>query len=189
MTVSQRFAIDSILIVLHFLFLIMNFVSKMKGISVNIFDLNGTSYPLIWGGDAANYTFGSNPDYARFCNLDGLDVDMVAGKIVLCEHAEDGSGILQANGVGTVIVGEDVINPDYAFSYSLPATLISPGDARKVMEYIRSTKYEPFISTIIASKAIITAIFAPIHDSKIIHFQIPCGDHSGRRDLERCNGT
>ncbi|KAI3468815.1 hypothetical protein Pfo_025478 [Paulownia fortunei] len=103
----------------------------LTGISINSFDLNGTSYPLIWGGDAVNYTFGSK----------AMNLDMVAGKIVLCEGLQDGSAILLANGIGTVMVDPTIINPAYAFSYPLPATLISPDDAKKVMEYIRSTKY------------------------------------------------
>ncbi|KAL0331334.1 UNVERIFIED_CONTAM: Cucumisin [Sesamum angustifolium] len=53
----------------------------------------------------------------------------------------DGSAILLANGIGIVMMDPTVINPNYAFSYPLPATLISPDDGRKVMEYIRSTKY------------------------------------------------
>lgn len=114
----------------------------MKGIAVNSFDLNGTSYPLMWGGDAVNYTFGSSQAYARICDAEaGINLAMIPGKIVMCEgYRQDGSTILLSKGVGTVIVGEDEINPDYAFTYPLPATLISPDDAKKVMAYIRSTK-------------------------------------------------
>lgn len=114
----------------------------MQGITINSFDLNGTSYPLIWGGDAANYTIGSFPDDARYCTEESMNADTVAGKIVLCEALTDGSTVLTANGVGTVMTDQNVINPDYAFSFPLPATLISPDDGRKVMEYIKSTRYE-----------------------------------------------
>lgn len=113
----------------------------MKGMAVNSFDLNGTTYPLIWGGDAVNITFASSPDYARLCTPDGLNLDMIPGKIVVCEgYRQDGSTILLANGIGSVIVSKDDIDHDYAFTYPLPATLITPDNARKVMAYIRSTE-------------------------------------------------
>ncbi|KAH6754802.1 hypothetical protein C2S53_020167 [Perilla frutescens var. hirtella] len=114
----------------------------VTGIAVNSFDLNGTSYPLMWGGDAVNYTFGSSPDYARLCTPDGMNLDMLPGKIVVCEgYAQDGSTILLSNGIGSVIVGEDDISPDYASTYPLPATQITAGNAKKVMAYIRSTEF------------------------------------------------
>ncbi|KAI3453644.1 hypothetical protein Pfo_010307 [Paulownia fortunei] len=106
------------------------FVARMElgngqiftGITINSFDLNGTSYPLIWGGVAANYTIGS-----------------MAGKIVFCEALSDGSGILLANGIGIIMADVLVVNPDVAFSWPLPATLISPEDGKSVLEYIRSS--------------------------------------------------
>lgn len=112
----------------------------MKGISINTCDLNGTTYPLIWGGDAVNYTAGSSPDSARYCFEDAMNADMLAGKIVFCEAQQDGSTILLANGVGTIMSDELIVNPTYAFSYPLPATLISPEDGKKVLDYIRSTQ-------------------------------------------------
>ncbi|KAL8064312.1 hypothetical protein ABFX02_01G081400 [Erythranthe guttata] len=115
----------------------------LTGIAINTFNLNGTSYPLIWGGDAVNYTFGSSPDYARYCGEEDINHDMVAGKIVLCESISRHSHDILSNGtVGIVLVQYiTAINPDYAFNYPLPATLISPDDAKKAMDYIRSTKY------------------------------------------------
>ncbi|KAL0393458.1 UNVERIFIED_CONTAM: Cucumisin [Sesamum latifolium] len=124
------------------------FVAKMQlgngqiftGITINTFDLNGTSYPLIWGGDAANYTIGSSPDISKYCITGAMNADIVAGKIVFCEALWDGSGILLANGVGTIMADVLVENPDYAFSWPLPATLISPEDGKSVLEYIKSTE-------------------------------------------------
>lgn len=111
----------------------------LKGNAVNSFDLNGTSYPLIWGGDAFNITIGSSPDDTKSCMSDALNVNMLAGAIVLCESIFDGSNILYANGTGIIMVDQ---TQDYALSYPLPATVITPEDVRKVMEYIRTTEYE-----------------------------------------------
>ncbi|XP_057775700.1 cucumisin-like [Salvia miltiorrhiza] len=123
----------------------------LSGILINTFDLNGTSYPLIWGGDAANYTIGSSPDYAKFC-LDGaMNTDMVAGKIVYCEALFDGATILLANGVGTIMSDVTFDTPDYSFSWPLPATFISPEDGKKVLNYIKSS-CNP-VATILVSDA------------------------------------
>ncbi|KAG6397001.1 hypothetical protein SASPL_143162 [Salvia splendens] len=111
----------------------------LTGILINTFDLNGTSYPLIWGGDAANYTIGSSPDYARYCLEGAMNTDILAGKIVYCEALFDGVAILLANGVGTIMSDVTFDTPDYAFSWSLPATFINPEDGKKVLNYIRSS--------------------------------------------------
>ncbi|KAK6158129.1 hypothetical protein DH2020_005443 [Rehmannia glutinosa] len=100
-------------------------------ISINTFDLNGTSYPLIWGGDAVNYTYGSTTDYTQYCEEDAMNLDMLAGKIVLCDGLQDGLFITQANGIGIVIFDSTIVNPAYAFSYPVPATLINPEDSKK----------------------------------------------------------
>ncbi|CAK9173093.1 unnamed protein product [Ilex paraguariensis] len=107
------------------------------GMSVNSFDLNGTSYPLIWGGDAVNYTIGSNPDISSYCVTGAMNSYIVKGKIVFCETLWDGSGILMANGVGTIMA--DSVFSDFAFNYPLPATLISTEDGVRVLDYIRTS--------------------------------------------------
>ncbi|GFP97764.1 cucumisin [Phtheirospermum japonicum] len=123
------------------------FVARMElgngqvfnGIAINAFDLNGTSYPLIWGGDAANYTSGSSPGVARYCTPGDMNVDRVSGKIVYCESVRDGSGILDAKGAGIIMSDVLSVSPDMAYSWPLPSTLISPEDGKRVMEYIRTT--------------------------------------------------
>ncbi|RXH95421.1 hypothetical protein DVH24_007921 [Malus domestica] len=62
----------------------------MKGFSVNNFGLNGKSYPLIWGGDAANYSKGINSELASECLPETLDADKIKGKIVYCSSFSDG---------------------------------------------------------------------------------------------------
>ncbi|KAH7546841.1 hypothetical protein FEM48_Zijuj01G0243700 [Ziziphus jujuba var. spinosa] len=111
---------------------------KIKGLSINSFELSGTTYPLIWGGDAANFSAGSNREISRYCLTGSMNSIKVAGKIVFCETLWDGSGILLANGVGTIMADSSVT--DYAFSYPLPATLISSEDGQRVLEYIRTTE-------------------------------------------------
>ncbi|KAF9614778.1 hypothetical protein IFM89_020632 [Coptis chinensis] len=107
------------------------------GTAINNFVLNGTSYPLIWGGDAANVSAGAKPDFARFCLPGNLNSLKAEGKIVLCDGFWDGSGVLLANGIGVVMA--DIMD-DYASSFPLPATLISIEDGIKALDYIRTTE-------------------------------------------------
>ncbi|KAF3959617.1 hypothetical protein ACB098_10G058800 [Castanea mollissima] len=118
------------------------------GLSINSFNLNETSFPLIWGGDAANYSAGADPDISKGCFDGFLNSYKVQGKIVFCETAVDGTGILLANGVGTIMA--DSSFTDVAFSFPLPATVISVEDGLKILNYIRSTE-EP-IATILVGK-------------------------------------
>ncbi|TXG70828.1 hypothetical protein EZV62_005763 [Acer yangbiense] len=105
------------------------------GVAINNFELIGTPLPLIWGGNAANYSANSIPLCSRFCNPgDQLDSK---GKIILCEGLGDGSEIIRAGGVGVVMPGPYF--EDYAFSFPLPVTLISKQDIAKVLEYIKSS--------------------------------------------------
>ncbi|EEF51077.1 subtilisin-like protease SBT4.3 [Ricinus communis] len=128
----------------------------ITGLSVNSFILNGT-YPLIWGGDAANYSAGADPDIAKYCVTGAMNSYIVAGKIVFCESIWDGSGVLLANGVGTIMADPEY-SKDFAFSYPLPATVITPVEGQQILEYIRST--ENPIATIEVSETW-TDIMAP----------------------------
>ncbi|KAB5564445.1 hypothetical protein DKX38_004499 [Salix brachista] len=108
------------------------------GLSINNFDLNGTTYPLIWGGDAANFSAGASPAIAGYCSPGALNSYKVERKIVLCDAMVTGSQILKANGVG-VIMTDSFKSLDSASSFPLPATVISNEDRVKVLNYIRTT--------------------------------------------------
>ncbi|XP_017230732.1 subtilisin-like protease SBT4.3 [Daucus carota subsp. sativus] len=118
-----------------------------QGLSINSFDLNGTTYPLVWGGAAVNYTVGSNTYISSLCAEGTMNSEIVQGKMVFCETIDDGSGILLANGVGAIMA--DSYYSDLAFNYPLPATVISTEDGIKVLDYIRTT--ESPIATILVS--------------------------------------
>ncbi|KAF5185730.1 Subtilisin-like protease SBT4.6 [Thalictrum thalictroides] len=89
-----------------------------EGSAINSFALNRTSYPLIWGGDAANVSAGANSDIASFCGPGTLNSQRAEGKIVLCDTLWDGAGVM--NPVATILLGEawkDVMAP-VVFSFS-----------------------------------------------------------------------
>lgn len=110
----------------------------MQGLSVNNFDLNGKSYPLIWGGDAANFSAGANSAISSQCFHGAMNSYKVKGKIVFCERIGDGAGILSADGVGAIMA--DSLFTDFAFSFPLSATVITTEDGQRVLDYIRSTE-------------------------------------------------
>jgi subtilisin family serine protease len=118
------------------------------GLSINSFNLIGTSFPLIWGGDAANYSAGADSEIARYCLTGAMNSYKVAGTIVLCETLWDGSGILMANGLGTIMADSSIT--DFAFNYPLPATLITTEDGVEILDYIRTTQNP--IATILAGE-------------------------------------
>ncbi|XP_059599375.1 cucumisin [Vitis vinifera] len=121
------------------------FVSKLvlgngqifSGIVINNLELNGT-YPLIWGGDAANVSAQETPLSSADCLPGDLDSRKVKGKIVLCEFLWDGSGVIMAGGVG-IIMPAWYFN-DFAFTFPLPATLLRRQDMDKVLQYARFSK-------------------------------------------------
>ncbi|OMO78411.1 hypothetical protein COLO4_24769 [Corchorus olitorius] len=110
----------------------------LTGLSINSFDLHGKSFPLIWGGDAANYSAGGSQDYSKYCITGYLNSYKVEGKIVFCEVLWYGTGVREANGAG-IIMADDHIT-DFAFNFALPATQISTSDGEKVLEYIQATE-------------------------------------------------
>lgn len=110
----------------------------MQGLSVNNFDLNGKSYPLIWGGDAANFSAGANSVTSSQCFRGAMNSYKVKGKIVFCERIGDGGAILLADGVGAIMA--DSLFTDFAFSFPLSATVITTEDGQRVLDYIRSTE-------------------------------------------------
>ncbi|KAM3735014.1 hypothetical protein ACB098_10G058900 [Castanea mollissima] len=118
------------------------------GIAINSFNLNGTSLPLIWGGDAANYSAGADPDISKYCYNGDLNSYKVQGKIVFCEGAVVGTSILLANGVGAIMAESSIT--DFGYSFPLPATIISVEDGLTLLNYIRST--ETPIATILVGE-------------------------------------
>ena len=109
-----------------------------KGSVVNAFELNGTPFPLIWGGDATNFSGNYISLTSKYCIPGALDMNKVKGKIVLCEDRSDGSGVMMANGAGVIMPSRAFDN--FALPFPLPTTIISTEDISKVLEYVRSSK-------------------------------------------------
>ncbi|MBA0852365.1 hypothetical protein Goshw_004421 [Gossypium schwendimanii] len=126
------------------------------GLSINSFELYGKTYPLIWGGDAANYSAGASQDLSKYCITGSMNSYKVEGKIVFCEVLWDGTGVLLANGVGTIMADDEIT--DFAFNYPLPATQTSTSDGEKILDYIKTT--ENPIATILLGETL-TDYMAP----------------------------
>ncbi|GLJ18275.1 hypothetical protein SUGI_0323220 [Cryptomeria japonica] len=114
----------------------------LEGHAINTFTMEQPWYPLVYGGDAANVSGGFSSDDSRGCGLYSLDRSIVEGKIVLCYFAEpidppDG-GVYVSGGAGTIILYN--VNNDTAFSFMVPATVISAEQEEIVRSYINSTR-------------------------------------------------
>ncbi|WCJ19702.1 Subtilisin-like protease SBT4.3 [Euphorbia peplus] len=107
-----------------------------KGISVNTFDLGETMYPIIYGGDAPNVTNGDDWYSSRLCRENSLNKTLVEGKIVLCD-APDTHAAIDAGAVGSIM--QNGLFKDMAFTYTLPATVLSMRDGSDILEYLKST--------------------------------------------------
>ncbi|KAJ6814974.1 cucumisin-like [Iris pallida] len=108
-----------------------------EGVAINTFELNKTSYPLVYGGNVPNTSAGYDGSTSRYCYEGSLDTTLVNGTIVLCDTLNDGSGPLLSGAAGTVMLAGDYM--DYAYSFPLPVTTLSTDDSGNVGLYINST--------------------------------------------------
>ncbi|KNA21120.1 hypothetical protein SOVF_046060 [Spinacia oleracea] len=111
---------------------------SLEGVSLNTFD--DKSFPLIYGGDAAN-TSSENSSYARYCYPDSLDRTLVKDKIVLCDYFRDGEEPFLAGAAGMII--HDILPLDDPSSFPLPASDLRVDDAERVLSYTRNLASTP----------------------------------------------
>ncbi|XP_077249310.1 subtilisin-like protease SBT4.3 [Tasmannia lanceolata] len=121
----------------------------LMGNALNTFALNGSMFPLIYGGDAPNISASVTSDLSQYCVGGWLNENKVQGKIVLCDVLWDGSGALLADGVGTIM--SDPRFSDLSFAYPLAATHIGVDDGKTALDYIRSTDNP--VATILVAEA------------------------------------
>ncbi|KAL2326644.1 hypothetical protein Fmac_025702 [Flemingia macrophylla] len=113
-----------------------------EGVSVNSFDQNNTSYPLIYAGDAPNITGGYNSSVSRFCQESSIDEDLVKGKIILCNDFPQGTFTERLiSKVAGILVGSP-LSQDVADIFALPAVSLSQKDGKLIQSYIGLTSHE-----------------------------------------------
>ncbi|KAJ4847128.1 hypothetical protein Tsubulata_047396 [Turnera subulata] len=104
------------------------------GNSLNSFELNSTSFPLVYSGNAANYTSGVDSDLATFCLPGTLSSFVANGGIVLCNRLV--SFTTDQGAVGAIMPS----SLDIALGFPMPVALISYDDHSLVLDYIKSTE-------------------------------------------------
>ena len=75
------------------------------------------------------------------CLTNSLDPNLVKGKIVLCDVANDGVGQFIAGAVGTVMQNQGPTTLTPARAYPLPASRLSLQNGGDIYSYINSTRY------------------------------------------------
>ncbi|XP_034711893.1 cucumisin-like [Vitis riparia] len=125
------------------------------GTSLNNFHLDGTSFPLVYSGDAANITSAMSPDIAGICFPGTLSTLKTRGAVVLCNILSDSSGAFSAEAVGLIMASPF---DEIAFAFPVPAVVISYDDRLKLIDYIRTTEYPT--ATILSTETT-TDVMAP----------------------------
>ena len=73
----------------------------------------------------------------RFCFNGSLDVNLIQGKIVLCDGIAD--GVVSSGAVG-MIMQDDTLQ-EAALLFPLPASQLDFNAGKNVFQYMRSTRY------------------------------------------------
>ncbi|XP_021753861.1 cucumisin-like [Chenopodium quinoa] len=117
----------------------------IEGVSLNTFEDDDKTFPLIYGGDAANKSY-EEPLLSRYCLLDTLNKTLVKGKIVICDLLVPGEEPFLGGAAGVIM--QDVEPHDHASSFPLPASYIRVDDAARVISYTRNLTSSTPIGTI-----------------------------------------
>lgn len=105
-----------------------------KGKSLNIFNLNGTSFPLVYSGDAANYTLGADPVLATLCFPGALSPLITKEGIVLSSFLS--SFAWEAEAIGIIMPSSFEV----ALAFPAPVAVISHEDYFELLDYVKYTE-------------------------------------------------
>ncbi|KAK4479771.1 hypothetical protein RD792_015306 [Penstemon davidsonii] len=112
--------------------------SILTGKSVNSFKLKGTTFPLVYGKEASSPEH-CDEEWAKRCQYNCLQTNLVKGKIVLCDSFRGREEALRAGALGSIGLYEG-INTDVSFVVQLPASALTKDDFSLVQSYVNSTK-------------------------------------------------
>ncbi|CAO2837987.1 unnamed protein product [Amaranthus hypochondriacus] len=112
-----------------------------EGVSINTFDLQNKTFPVIYGGDAPDQ-INSNSTFSRFCLADTLNKTLVKNKIVVCDELITGMEAFIDGAAGMIM--QDVTPHDAAYSFPLPASYLHVHDATQLVSYTRNLSSTPF---------------------------------------------
>ncbi|CAN7006018.1 unnamed protein product [Brassica rapa subsp. trilocularis] len=105
----------------------------LVGRSVNVFDLKGKKFPLVYGKSAASSA--SNATCAEDCMPDCLDASLVKGKILVCNISFP--YVAYTKGAVAAIVKD---GSDWAQMEGLPVSGLEEDDFESFLSYINSAK-------------------------------------------------
>ncbi|KAI9078354.1 hypothetical protein K1719_039730 [Acacia pycnantha] len=111
----------------------------LEGVSINTFDLQNKTYPLIYAGNAPNIAGGFNSSISRLCLENSLDEAMVKGKIVLCESLPRDPTGLVSGAVGILVLPNYPTDSASLFRFPLPLAVLTLNDATPFLSYFNSS--------------------------------------------------
>ncbi|CAF1698432.1 unnamed protein product [Brassica oleracea] len=107
----------------------------LVGRSVNVFELKGKKFPLVYGNTAASASSASNAKCAEDCMPDCLDASLVKGKILVCNISFP--YVAYTKGAVAAIVKD---GSDWAQMEGLPVSGLEEDDFESFLSYINSAK-------------------------------------------------
>ncbi|KAK9716588.1 hypothetical protein RND81_06G243800 [Saponaria officinalis] len=120
----------------------------VQGISLNTFDPENKTFPLIYGGDAKDTSYEHS---SRYCGEDSLNKTLVKDKIVICDDLIKGETPFVAGAAGLIM--QDLVYHDNPFAFPLPTLYLNEDDGSRVVDYARTLTSTPY-GTILKSVAI-----------------------------------
>ncbi|KAK4479774.1 hypothetical protein RD792_015309 [Penstemon davidsonii] len=113
--------------------------SILTGKSVNSFKLKGTTFPLVYGKEASSPEQ-CDEEWAKSCQDNCLQKNLVKGKIVLCDSFRGRKEALRAGALGSIGLQDEGMDADVSFIVPLPASALTKHDFSLVESYVNSTK-------------------------------------------------
>jgi subtilisin family serine protease len=114
---------------------------QAAGASVSVPFGESVTGPVVYAGDIV--ASGADPAAAALCNLDTLDADGAAGKIVVCDRGgnarvEKSQAVEEAGGIGMILVNVTPGSLDNDF-HSVPTIHIADTYRAALLDYVRNT--------------------------------------------------
>jgi hypothetical protein len=108
--------------------------------------LGNVQFPLVYGKTASSNKTSNFSDFSSFCVAGSLDLNMVSGKVVLCDIGLAGLDemeleVKRAGGAGMILVNDPFLGEDlWTLTYFIPATCVDSKSGEAIKAYMNSTR-------------------------------------------------
>ncbi|CAI0544387.1 unnamed protein product [Linum tenue] len=146
---------------------------KTLGNSINTVSAGKKFLPLVSGRKAQNSSSNDAKTFPGACIDGSTSIEMVKGKVVLCNGAIEGDSVLKRDGALGMLMADYKGELDAAYAFVLPTAMITPERYLAIERYINSTKNPQVL----------------IHKSRSIHVDSPFVASFSSRGPDRYSKT